>query len=299
MKKIILVFVLLLFVSFTTVRATDWENRFVGVRVNVENTNSSIMDGHIDLLVLKSDFEGEIASSINRDFKEVFSNYEDFDYLDETEWVSYCAFVEDANCFLRPEYNFFSFATSKDEYKRLDDIKFIHIASNGDTVKVSDVYNVPNPLFFQRFSNLNYYDETVNEFQSDMHVEFSNIVLFIASIMLFIAIIFAGIRTIIAYKIELESISKLKLFGYFVIIYFMIFVLSTELVFHVELIQNLIRNELASLFYYALFLLVEIAVSYFLFFRQIDKEEYIKFVKYSNGIILLIVLIIILSMSIF
>ena len=277
MKRVIVIFGLLLFVSFATVNASDWNNRFSGVRVNVENTSESTLDGHIDLLVLRSDFDGEIVSSINTDFIEVFSNYEDFDYLDETEWVSYCAFVQDADCFLRPGYDFFDFATSKDEYKRLDDIKFIHVDSNGDTIKVSDVYNVPNPLFFQRFSNLNYYDEIDNEFQTDMHVEFSNMSLVIASVMLFIAIVFSGIRIVIAYKIELESISKLKLFIYFVVIYFVIFVISYFLFFYIEFIQNLFRWGWSSIVYYALFLLVEVIVLYFLYLNNRIKKSILDF----------------------
>ena len=81
MKRIILVFVLLLFLSFTAINATDFANSFAGVAIYVENSNGSIIDGHVDLLVLKSDFEGEIVSSINTDFKEVFSDYEDFTIL--------------------------------------------------------------------------------------------------------------------------------------------------------------------------------------------------------------------------
>ena len=277
----------------------DWGNRFAGVRVSTVNTNGSVLDGHIDLLVLKSNFEGEIVSSINADFKEAFQDYENFDYLNETEWISYCAFVKDANCFTISNYNFAEFANSNYEYKRLDDIKFIHIDSSGDTVKVSDIYNVPSPLFFQRFSNSNYYDETINEFQSDMKVEISSVFLSVVFFMVFLAILFSGIRVFVAYIIKLESITKLNFFIYFVGIYFIIFLISTELYFDIEFIRNITNGVGYSLLYYGVFFLIEVVVSYFISIKQINKEEYIKFSIYSYGIILLLILIIIVSMYLF
>ena len=57
MKKIIIVLGLLLFVNVNTVEATDFEESFAGIAVFVDNTSGTNIDGHIDLLVLKSDFE--------------------------------------------------------------------------------------------------------------------------------------------------------------------------------------------------------------------------------------------------
>ena len=302
MKKIIVVLGLLLFVNVNTVEATDFEDSFAGIAVFVDNTSGTNIDGHIDLLVLRSDFEDEITTGISGFAKIVFPNYEEFDYLDDTEWISYCAYVEDANCHYNAEYDFFEFATSKDEYKRLDDIKFIHVDSSGNTVVVSDIYNVPNPLFFQDFSNLSYYDETTNEFQSDMSIEMDDVISFVFIVVLFFACLFAGIRTVAAYMFRLDFNRKVFIFPYFVIIYITLFILGYIALSSFDFIQSLVDGMWSLMVYLALLSLIEIAVSYFLLFRKENKEKHIKFVVYSYGSMVLIFMILvsgILGISLF
>lgn len=302
MKKIIIVLGLLLLTNVNTVKATDYEDSFAGIAVSVDNTRGMTIDGHIDLLVPKTDFEDKINSSINNDFIYSLPGYEDFDYLDDTEWISYCAYVEDANCHYNAEYDIFEFATSKDEYKRLDDIKFVHVDSSGNTVVVSDIYNVPNPLFFQDFSNLSHYDEDTNEFQSDMSIEMDDVISFVFIIVLFFAFLFAGIRTIAAYMFRLDFKRKVLIFPYFTIMYITLFIIGYIALSSFDFIQSLVEGMFSLMVYLALLALIEIIITYFLFFRKENKEKHIKFVVYSYGSMLLIFMILvsgILGISLF
>ena len=293
MKKTILIMILVLlsFITTNTVKATDWEDSFAGIAISVNNLNGAIIDGHIDLLVPRSDFENEIDSNMNSDFKLDLPNYADFDYLDDTEWISYCAFVEEANCNFNPEYDFFEFATHKDELNRLDDVKFIHVDGSGNTVVISEVYNVPNPMFFQDFSNLSYYDISTNEFQSDMSLSMDDIYFFVLIVVLFFAVSFAGVRTAVVYLVNLEFNKKLMMFVYYIIAYLALFIIGYTMLSTFEFIQKIVDSWWMLVVYLTLLSLIEITGTYFLIFKNEDKKEYLKYVIYSYGIMLLIFLI--------
>lgn len=301
MKKILLVLVLIILSSARGVSATDFEDSFAGIAVSSEGTFGTsgriIIEGHIDLLVLRSDFENEISSSLNNDFTSVFPNYLDFDYLSEDEWISYCAFVEDANCHFNTEGNFFEFATSKDEYKRLDDIKFIHVDSSGNTIAISEIYNVPDPLFFQDFSNLNYYDLETNEFESDMSLEFDDIMMFVFGIVLFFAVIFAVVRTFAAYLTKLHFKMKLILLFYYIVVYVLLFIVGFMLLSEVSYLQNLIDGFFGIFVYLSVLGLIESLISYFILFRKETYKRYIKYVLISYGSMFIAFILFLQSLS--
>ena len=302
MKKIVIILCLLLLTSVKQVSATSYEDSIAGVAVVVTNNAGETFDGHIDLLVPKSDYEGEINTKVNSGFENNFSNYEIFDYLNETEWISYCAYVEDAHCSFNTEYEIFKFAITSGEYKRLGEIKFIHVDSSGNIVKISDTYRVPNPFVFQDFSGLNSYSLLTNEFQSDMgsHVNSSIFALF--TIITFLLIVFSLIGTVFAYLIKIDFKEKLDFknnlwpFIYFLFMSLVLFAIGIVLIFNFNFIQRLIDSAYEVLIVLLMMSLLEMLTSYFLVFHKESKEVYLKFVAIYYGSIFAIFVGLVLGM---
>lgn len=168
---IIISVIILIVVSFFFVPTFNLSN-YRGI--SIESNNFDETDGHIDMLVPRSDFEDQLRSTINPAFIDEFPNYATFDYLyiDNSEWVSYSAYVEDAYFSLFPQFGHFYFATGSVFYElELDDIKFIHVDADGNTVSVSYVYSFPKRYFYKTIEDINY-NITSNEFSSEIEFEF-------------------------------------------------------------------------------------------------------------------------------
>ncbi len=302
MKKIFLLLCLLLLTSVNQVHATSYEDSIAGVAVIVTNNAGETFDGHIDLLVLKSDYEDKISISTNTSFKNDFPNYESFNYLNETKWVSYCAYVEDAHCSFNTEYEIFKFAISSGEYKRLDEVKFIHVDSSGSTVKTSDIYKVPNPLIFQDFSGLNSYSLSTNEFHSNMSSRMNSSIFALFTIISFVLIVFAIIGTVFAYLIKIDFRERLDFkknqwpFIYFLFMCLVLFAIGITLLFNFNFIQRLIESSYEVLIVIFMLSIFEMLISYFLLFRKEDKQTYIKFVLICYGSLLAIFIGLVLGM---
>ncbi|MCF7924632.1 MAG: hypothetical protein K9L64_06000, partial [Candidatus Izimaplasma sp.] len=265
-KNLMLVFLLsLVWFGSYSVSATDFEDSIAGIGVITSDFSS--IDGHIDLLVPLSDFENEINSNINPDFINNYPNYENFDYLYDTEWVSYFAFIEDAHCNSLPNQNVYEFATRKDEYLRLDQIKFIHVDSEGNTISVSDIYVVPNPLFFQDFNNIIYYNKVTADFNGDMSLNLDGVFVVVFLITLFIAVSLAGYRFIIAKIMKLKIITDGWGLLYYILIYALMLVVGFLLINQVSFIQRLVPNVGSLIIYAGLLSLFEIVLSYYLVFK--------------------------------
>ncbi|MGM0495541.1 MAG: hypothetical protein ACQERX_02645 [Bacillota bacterium] len=291
MKKLIL-FILLSFVwvSIYPVYATDFEDTISGI--GVATHDFSFLDGHIDMLVPKSDFENELNDEINQDFIDTYSNYEDFVYLNDIEWISYYAFVEDAHCDSLPNQSVYEFATRNNEYLRLDEIKFIHVDSEGDTVAISDIYMVPNPLFFQDFSHLIYYNTESGGFSSGLKLRLDGIFVFLFFVTLFIASVLSTFRLIVAKTIKYDFINKGWIVPYYVLIYMFILIVGFILLNQVDFIQRLVPNIWSFIIYAFVLSLVEVGISYFLIARRKKNSKYFLFSSISYAIIFIFILLV-------
>ena len=281
MKRASLILIVFVSISLYILSSIGIARDTESVTMKVTNSVGDFIDGHIDILVLRSDFEGELVSSINVVFLREFPEYESFDYLEDDEWISYCAYVEDAHCTYSQVNGYFIFGSHDGEYERLDDVKFIHINGDGDVVKESKIYDVPNSLFFQSFSNYNTYDETSNEFQIDFDIVFADTVALFASIILGVVILISIIRIIVALIMKVRVVNLFGLFLYFVIVHFFTFALLAGLVFNSELVEQVFDTIDKIYAFAASFLVIEMILTFILFVKKITVFKYLLYMVVS------------------
>ena len=191
MKKtlIIVMMVIVTLLSIQTVYAsqpTNSRNLFV-------EYDDEELEGHIDLLVLKSELSGYYTSEVNMSFRQEHPNYQSYDYLDDGEWVSFCAHIESSTC--RQEYwiSIFEHVNIDVLPDVLSSIKLVYIDENGDTITISDTIEVPNERFYQERDIRLYFNTITFEFEANVHIYTS---LFFA-IGLFIVAIFSVIISVV------------------------------------------------------------------------------------------------------
>lgn len=276
MKKlfVITVFLFSLMLILPAVNAADQEDSFTGIGIWADN-NSSELEGHIDMLVPRSDFEDKINTNVNSEFISIYSDYQTFDYLANTEWISYCAYVEGATCYIEDYGDFYVFADSTRELLSLDEIKFIYVDDTGNTVTESDIINVPNAFFSFAYSRLHYYDVDNQEFDIDMSIRLDGIFILVILFILFISFIFTLYRLLIARLLKLEFEKKTFVGIYYFLIHIALFVVGFFILNYIEFIQLLVDDIIGLILFLVILFSIETILSYYLRYKYLDKGKYI------------------------
>lgn len=297
MKKVFGLFILVLFALVNVVSVSATEPTAPGIYVEVYRGD---VDGHIDMLVRRSDFEGSIRTSINADFSEYHVEYETFDYLEATEWISYCAWIRNASCEF-DEYmdDAYSFALSSSEREQIKEVKFIHVDSEGNTVSISDVYKVPSKsvIPFVWTSYRNNYNPLSNEFTSNMKRYLDPLMTFLMLLVLFIVIVSVGVRYAAAMASKLEIGRPWKFLLYYFVAHILMIIIGVTLIAQVDFVANLLEGPFAFFLYVCFIVMNEVGISYAIKFRKYPHKEYILFSVISYGILLVFLIFFLLMIS--
>jgi len=292
MRKLVvgLFLFLILFITIPSVQATDYEYYFSGL--GIRPVNGSIeLGGNLDMLVPKVDFEDKLSIAVNQSFIDNNPNYLEFDYLnDDSEWVSYCAFVQGGNCMYGDELGTYIFADSADELNELDEVMFIHVDANGDTVVLSEIYKIPNTMGILEFSRYHSYDVSTNEFNINLTLKLDDLFVFIAIVTLMLSALISLFRVVMMAVFKVKTKIKEYSFLYYMFIYIVLIVLGLTLLNRVDFIAQMAPNIFGFVVYIAIFSSIESLISYKLIFKGFDRNQYIKYAVVSYVIILAVVL---------
>lgn len=238
MKKIfsVLVLCILVIIYSTSVNAT--EPTEPGIFVVISNPDLVEFTGHIDMLVKASHFEGHISSTLKSDFTSRYPNYETFDYLNDSEWISYCGFILDSNCFIEEDLSITHFATEHDEYLDIDAVKFICVDQEGNTISLSEMFKIPRPLSFQDPVLLNSYNIKTQEFTSHMGTQLELFYFFVIPMVFMVSIFFAIIRTVLLNVLKIPIKRLGMTFIYYIIVYNVLFILGFYIANEVRFVGN-------------------------------------------------------------
>jgi hypothetical protein len=289
MKKMILgIFMLsILFITLPSVQATD-DPGYTGIGIRIKGEIDDF-DGHIDMLVPKSDFEDEINDTINIDFIAQYPNYQDFEYLDsDSEWISYCAFVEGGSCHFTDWLDTFVFADSNAELESLRDVRFIHVDSEGKTVVISDVEKVPKEWLIFIYDKGHSYDVSTNEFDIDMRLKVDPIYQFVIIAVALFSIFFS------LYRFLLHKLFKLKLkrnsdgILYYFIVNIVFIVVGFLLLNQFEFIARIFGEDWLFAIYLLILISIESVISYYLLFDKVKLFKFIVYTSLSYGVFALL-----------
>lgn len=178
------------------------------------------MPGHIDLLVEKSSFLGEVNDNINERFINTYPNYADFNFLDDGNYVSYYAYATSPSVYTKYDsdnqygecyYNFARFETHK-----LGNIKLVYFDDQGTILFESDVIEVLQPNRYQKgYTTLVFDIDTLTldnhiRVETDMWIMVLVFVVFIVSIFYMVFII--SIRFLLTHFLQIQIKLTLKTF---------------------------------------------------------------------------------------
>lgn len=109
-------------------------------------SNETFDGGNFDLLVKREDVEEKITETINPLYQTLYGHIENIIYLQEDDsiWLSYLAYVEDANM-SHENKCFFSFAQQENEYFMFNEVKLIYFSDTGETIYVSEAIEIIHP----------------------------------------------------------------------------------------------------------------------------------------------------------
>lgn len=118
-----------------------------GIEVNIfsEDCNDDILDGyHLDMLLRRSQVVVNVSTIQNSNYQNAFGHIDSIDYLEEDDsvWVSYLAYVEDADIYGQGTCHQI-FARLNEEYKNYSEIKLVFFNDEGETVYLSDIITIP------------------------------------------------------------------------------------------------------------------------------------------------------------
>jgi len=288
-------FVLLLIIVLTLpmVQATDFEDSFSGIGIWPKNNVD--IDGHIDMLVPISDFKDQINVDINSKFIDAYPNYQTFDYLTNTEWISYWAYVDGATCSIDRHYDFFLFADSSEELKSLDEVKFIYVDIEGNTIVESEAFKVPNTFLFLEFNRLQHFDVANQEFDIDMALSIDRVFIFVLFAVLLVSFIFTCYRLLIAHLFKLNYKKNSRKGLYYFLTHILLMVVGYSIIYFIDFIQVLLDNYFSLMLYLAILFIIEVMASYFLFYKYLNKTRYFLASLVSYGSLYLLLLLLLLK----
>ena len=163
MKKLVLAVIVILMMSVFEVRGME-QGAQEGIEVNIfsEDCNDDMLDGyHLDMLVRRSQVVVNVLTIQNSNYHNAFGHIDTIDYLleDDSVWVSYLAYVEDADIYGQGTCHQI-FARLDEEYKNYSEIKLVLFNDEGETVYLSDIITIPIADTYQtRHGYLNFFAE--------------------------------------------------------------------------------------------------------------------------------------------
>lgn len=126
---------------------------------STECTNDTFTSGNFDLLVKREDVQGKISLTINTLYQTLYGDIGDIDYLQEDDsiWISYLAYVEDANM-MNENACFISFAQGEEEYFIFNEVRLVYFSDTGETIYLSDSIDILHPKAHEvRYGEINFY----------------------------------------------------------------------------------------------------------------------------------------------
>lgn len=104
-------------------------------------------EGNIDILVYKDDYENEmINSEINQVFKDLYTNIGNIEHLNNTDWISYLAYYNEASVMIADHCVMYLFADSiREQYYNIDRIKIVYFSDDGHTIFTTDEVEIIHP----------------------------------------------------------------------------------------------------------------------------------------------------------
>jgi hypothetical protein len=178
------------------------------------------MPGHIDLLVEKSSYLGEINDQINERFKTVYPNYADYDFLDDGTFVSYFAYATSPSVYTKydsdNQYGACYYTFARFETHKLGNIKLVYFDDAGAVLFESDVIEVTQPNRYQKGYTTLTFDYDTLTLENDIRVVLDTwimvlvLVIFIVSVFYMVFII--SIRFILLHLLHIHIKLTLKTF---------------------------------------------------------------------------------------
>ncbi|MCD8562077.1 MAG: hypothetical protein LRY20_01185 [Acholeplasmataceae bacterium] len=160
MKKILVLIGILLCMPFFVVDATQTSAED-GIMIEVRGINDSDqLLGRLDLLVKRDEVDRMVFSEPSEDYKAMFGDLNNLDYLkeDDSIWISYLAYVEDANVILHNPSSSYLFASDEGEYLSYSEIKIVFLAEDKSTLYISDEITIEHPKRNeQRYGEIEFY----------------------------------------------------------------------------------------------------------------------------------------------
>lgn len=147
MKKIVLIVIMIFMMSVFEVRGME-EGAREGIEVTIysEDCNyDDLLDGyHLDILVRRSQVLENVLTIQNASYQTTFGHIETIDYLleDDAIWISYLAYVENANVYGQGTCNQI-FAYLNEAYLNDSEIKLVYFNDLGETIYLSGVITIP------------------------------------------------------------------------------------------------------------------------------------------------------------
>jgi len=146
MKKIMVMVGILLCMPFLVLGATsEYAPEGIMIDINGVDNQTSVL-GRIDILVKRHEVQRNISDEPSETYVTMFGDIENIDYLkeDDTVWISYLAYVENANV-LKYAEGMYLFASDEAEYMAYSTIKIVWIDQDKQTLYISDEITIEHP----------------------------------------------------------------------------------------------------------------------------------------------------------
>ncbi|MFK5883937.1 MAG: hypothetical protein QM489_06290 [Candidatus Izemoplasma sp.] len=228
-KKLFLVFVLVLTLSLMNVNATD-DSGYSGVTISIRGdacsySSAYAFTGNVDLLININDFNDNLINSyISNDYIESYPDYLNNEYLDNQEWVSYYAYYQGAKV-RGLNYCNLDFGSGTDHEDDLKNIKLVYFDDEGNTIYISNELTIVHASWYQtRTGEISF---SINDLTviNSYHVRFDDMIIFIAFLFFLIAIVMSAVGLIFGKVLGLFKGKILTVFLYTILYYFGIFYL--------------------------------------------------------------------------
>lgn len=283
-KKIFLTLFLVLTLSFTEVNA-GMEPDYPGVNVRISsdecnNNTAYTFTGNVDLLINITDFNANLINDyISDDYKDTYPNYLNNEYLNNTEWISYYAYYENAQV-THPTNCSIGFSSFTDHQNDLINIKLVYFDDAGNTVYTSEELNIEHASWYQiRSGNITFIMSSYRV-DNSYSVIFDNFIILLAVLYFILAILMSFTALVFGKALGLFKNKLLKVSLYYVLYYFGMLYLLTFIETYV--IGNNFNGEMYWMF--ILVLAVESVLHGFIHGKGEERRPLIAYYLLINSI---------------
>jgi len=198
-----------------------------------ETSNTYYLDGNFDLLIKKSSYPSkQILNDVSQIYQTLFPFYESIDYLNDTEWISYLAYMKDASFTLEQEEMMeplYIFAHINQQYRNLKEVKVVYFDNQGQTLFITDVVALKTARFYEWQSSEShlYVDMNQMTLTSHFNTHFNPFLLFFFGLVFLFSFALTLIKTVLAlsFGLSLKANKKFFLGSFFSYLFFSILVI--------------------------------------------------------------------------